>query len=722
MGFFIAAVPVNSGFYRPALMDRGNFPLCISAVSYCHTERTYYHMHTVFEPKPSAAKDPRLSEITGYDQILAQLSALAVSDHAKQAAQRLQPILKESALSRQLADTAQAKEMVEIFGAPPLPAMGKTEEFLTRADAGELLSAEDIEAVGTFLASVGRMERYLARGCDRQISLAFYRENLNPLADVCEEILRCIRNGRVEDTASAALRDARRKCLLLEEKMREKADAVLRSHKSCMAENFTVTRSGRLCVPVRRDCKSKVPGHLVDKSSTGSTLFIEPAAVAGLREEYELCRLEVENEERIILYTLLSMIAAQKEAFLQNIRTLEKLDFAFAKGKLAIDMDAVSPTINTGGYLCLEKARHPALPREQAVPLDFSLGKGKKGMIITGPNTGGKTVTIKTVGLFVQMACSGLFVPCQKADICMCSQVLADVGDGQNITDNLSTFSAHITNIIDILNRVNGDSLVLLDEPGSGTDPAEGMGLAIAICEKLLGSGCLFLVTTHYPEVKTYAEQTAGIQNARMAFDRDNLRPLYRLEMGESGESCALYIAERLGMPKDVLLTAASAAYGKHSGNAIVHKPVRQPAPEKQHTGSSATHTAPSVTRTSPSVTHTGPSATHTGPSIERKKQVCNPSDRIYPYQRGDSVNVQPENVIGIVVNPPDKKGNVLVQIRKQKQLISHKRLRLVVAAAELYPKDYDFSIVFDSVETRKARHQMTRKYEENQQIEVEDY
>lgn len=634
-------------------------------------------------------------EIIGYNHILNQLSELAVTAAAKAAALSLKPCLQETKLRKQLSDTAQAKEMIEIFSAPPMPAMERVEEFIARADTGELLSAEEIEAVGSFLTSVSRMINYLEKGCERQISLAFYRENLHSPKELREEILRCIRNGRVDDAASAALRDIRRRCIVLEEKIREKAESIMRSQKSCMAESFTVYRSGRLCLPVKKDCRGKIPGQVVDKSSTGATLFIEPASVAACREEYEQCRLEEENEERIILYTLLAMIAEQKETLLQNIRTLEKLDFAFAKGKLAIDMAASEPSVNTEGYITLKEARHPSLPKETAVPLNFSLGRKNRGMIITGPNTGGKTVSIKTVGLLNLMANSGLFVPCRKADICMCNQVLADIGDGQNITDNLSTFSAHITNVIDILKRVTGESLVILDELGSGTDPAEGMGIAIAVLEKLRESGCLFLVTTHYPEVKTYAETTPGIVNARMAFDRDNLKPLYRLEMGESGESCALYIAKRLGMPDDMLFTAAHATY-KDNGETVIKQLRLSPSSRGLQRCSA--------------------------PSIEKKKQQSNPHDRIFDYHRGDSVTVQPEGTIGIVVNPADRQGNVLVQIKKEKKLISHKRLSLKVAAKELYPEDYDFSIIFDTVEARKARHQMSKRHLEGVMIETEEY
>lgn len=635
-------------------------------------------------------------ETTGYTQILKRLSGLAVTKAAAKKALELKPERNEIRLRRHLSDTAQAREMLEIFGTPPLPAMERTEETVGRADAGELLSASEIEEVGSFLTSVGRMIRYLDRGCERQISLAFYRENLDDMPGLREEILRCIRNGKVDDAASPALRDARRRSLLLEEKIREKAESILRSQKNCMSEGFTAMRSGCLCLPVKKECRSRVPGKLVDQSSTGATLFIEPAAVAALQQDLELARLDEENEERIVLYTLLSEIADRKDSLLSDIRALEKLDFVFAKGKLALDMEAVEPAINTEGYLSLKEARHPALPKEEAVPLTLSMGKRERGIVITGPNTGGKTVAVKTAGLFVLLAGSGLFVPCREADICMCDQVLSDIGDGQNIADNLSTFSAHIKNIIHILNRISPDSLVILDEPGSGTDPAEGMGIAVAILEQLKRSGCLFLATTHYPEVKTWSERTDGVTNARMAFDRELLKPLYRLEIGESGESCALYIAKRLGMPEDLLKSAAAATYGEHSG----------PVLQKLFSDGSE-----------PAASRPGPRAS----LLERKNPRPAAGSKACALQRGDSVAVWPEGVTGIVVLPADKKGDVLVRIRKEKKMVNHKRLTLRVPAAELYPEDYDFSILFDTVENRKARHRMSKGHQEGLVIRPED-
>ena len=328
------------------------------------------------------------------------------------------------------------------------------------------------------------------------------------------------------------------------------------------------------------------------------------------------------------------------------------------------------------------------------MPLEFELGTEGRGIVITGPNTGGKTVAIKTVGLFALMAQCGLHVPCGKADLCMNSQVLCDIGDGQNITENLSTFSAHITNVMKILHAAGPESLVILDELGSGTDPGEGMGIAIAILEELRNSGCLFLATTHYPEVKTYAKETEGITNARMAFDKETLKPLYRLEIGEAGESCALSIAKRLGMPDSMIRKARRYAYGEEEGLLA------------EGTDSLKEKTV---------VKKTG------GPVIEKQKKTAgNKNIMEQKFVIGDSVLVYPDEKKGIVCRPVNEKGLLQVQMPDKKIWINQKRVKLLVAAGELYPEDYDFSIIFDTVENRKARHKMEKGYQKDLEIRMD--
>lgn len=628
-------------------------------------------------------------DLLGYQEILRQLEGHAATAQAKEQCRCLLPYLSETELRRHMRETTQAREMLKFAGMPPLPLMERVAEYLDKAVVGELLLPEQIAQVGNFLVAVRRLKSYLEKGIEKQIGIAFYGENLVLMEELCSEIERCIRIDAIDDYASACLRDTRRQIQLLEEKIREKAERTLKANQAYLNDSFVVKRNGRLCIPVKAEYKNRVSGTLVDKSSTGSTVFIEPRAVAELQEEYELFKIEEDTEERRILYSLMEQIAEAEDGLKEDIRIVVRLDFVFAKGKLSQEMDAVEPKINLDRRICLKEARHPMLDRESVVPLNFTIGDAcempVRGVVITGPNTGGKTVALKTVALLSAMACSGLHVPCKEADITMNSQILCDIGDGQDIESNLSTFSAHIRTVLEILKRVDKESLVVMDELGSGTDPAEGMGIAIAILEELRKSGALFLVTTHYPEVKEYAGRYGEVVNARMGFDRESLRPLYRLELGKAGESCALYIAKRLGLPAGMLAAAAKEAYGTPS-----EKMVREL--ELGKAGETIKKLPVPGIR----------------PKAERKAV-----EHGYAFNRGDSVIVLPDNKIGIVVKAADDHGEVLVQVQKEKMLISHKRLRLKVAATELYPEDYDFSIIFDTVENRKARHKMGKRHQD---------
>lgn len=334
------------------------------------------------------------------------------------------------------------------------------------------------------------------------------------------------------------------------------------------------------------------------------------------------------------------------------------------------------------------------------MPLNFEMGNGINGVIITGPNTGGKTVAIKTVALNCLMAQCGLHVSCEKAEICLNNQILCDIGDGQNLSENLSTFSAHITNVLDILRKANEESLVIMDELGSGTDPTEGMGIAIAILEELKKSGALYLVTTHYPEVKSYAEREESVVNARMTFDKESLKPLYRMVIGEAGESCALYIAKKLGMPGGMLKRAAQAAYGTENTVA-------------KNTGEAFEDNFPKDIPEELIKEKTN--------HISRQKSSGSVNELTDKFQIGDSVMIYPDKKLGIVCEKVNEKGVLRVQLPNKKIYINHKRVKLHVKAQELYPEDYDFSIIFETVENRKARHQMERKYVEDLEIRYEE-
>lgn len=618
-----------------------------------------------------------------FDKIKERWMSLAVTDHAKEMIAKVSCYLEESELRKQLKDTTNSKILLEKLGAPPLQNVAEAKEILTIAEKGDCLTPYQLERVEKVLVAVMRLKDYLAKGKQYENPLAYYEENLDDAKALREEISRQIRNGIVDDYASKELRQLRADMLRCEEQMKQKAEQILRANKECMADNYCTARNGRICVPVKKEYKFKISGSVIDKSATGSTFFIEPVSVAKYYEELQLLQISEENEVYRILYTLTAMVAESIPLMNENIRLMEKLDFIFSKGKLSIDLDAAAPVINTERRIILKDARHPLMDRALNIPLQFEIGSQARGIIITGPNTGGKTVAIKTVMLSCIMAQCGLHVACKEADICMNSSYLCDIGDGQDITENLSTFSAHIKNVLEVLREVHRDSLVIMDEMGSGTDPTEGMGIAIAILEELRKSGCLFLVTTHYPEVKDYADKTEGIINARMTFDKETLKPTYQMVIGEAGESCAFYIADRLGMPNEMLKNAVRAAYGEAAVKDY------QFCKEENTLQKEAGHKLVKVKKTIPRT------------KLDTK------------YHLGDSVMVFPDKKIGIVCEPVNEKGVLRVQLQDKKIWINHKRVKLHVAAAQLYPADYDFSILFETVENRKIKHDMARKYTE---------
>lgn len=619
-----------------------------------------------------------------FDKIKEIWRTLAVTDKAKETIDEVRCYLSESELKKQLRDTTNSRILIEKLGTPPLQNVAEAKEILIIAEKGDCLTPYQLERVEKVLVAVRRLKDYLNRGKMYDNPLAYYEENFDAAKSLQEEISRQIRNGAVDDYASKELRQIRGDIIRCEEQMKQKAEQVMRANKECMADSYCTKRNGRICVPVKKEYKFKIAGSVIDKSATGNTFFMEPASVAKYYEELQLLRVSEENEVYRILYTLTAMVAESIPAMNENIRMIEKLDFIFSKGKLSVDLDAAEPSINTERRIVLKDARHPLMDKSVNIPLQFTIGEQARGIIITGPNTGGKTVAIKTVMLSCIMAQCGLHVTCKEADICMNSGYLCDIGDGQDIAENLSTFSAHIKNVLEILQEVNSDSLVIMDEMGSGTDPAEGMGIAVAILEELRKSGCLFLVTTHYPEVKEYADKTQDVINARMTFDKETLRPTYQMVIGEAGESCAFYIADRLGMPNEMLRTAIKAAYGDMAVNDY-HFQKEETAIQKQ--------------------------GTH---KISKVKKTVSPKDLSTMYRLGDSVIVYPDKKIGIVCEPVNEKGVLRVLVKDKKIWINHKRVKLHIAAKKLYPADYDFSIIFETVANRKLKHDMERKYVED--------
>ncbi len=631
-----------------------------------------------------------------FDKIKEMLCRFASTSGARERLRTLSPALNEKECRARMKQTSEARALMDVLGSPPTSSMESLDKILPLLKAGAMLGPEQFLGISQFLATLRRMKAYLKRGEYLQSDLAFYGRALCELKELEEEIERCIRGDTVDSNASPALRDVRRKMEQSAAQVKNKLLSLLQSNRAFFSDSFVATRGGRLTLPVKREHRAQVPGTVVDMSATGSTVFIEPASVTKLQEELSDLKIREENEVRRILYQLTALAESHLTSLEMNRDTFETLDFAFAKGALSAQMEALEPDITTDRLMRIENGRHPLIEKDKCVPLTITLGGDISGIVITGPNTGGKTVALKTAGLLSLMAQSGLHVPAEKGTaLCMFASVLCDIGDGQSITENLSTFSAHMTNILAILQETGRESLVLLDELGSGTDPMEGMGIAIAILDVLREKKCLFMATTHYPEVKEYAYRAPGLTNARMAFDRESLTPLYRLEMGEAGESCALYIVKRLGFPEAMIQRAREAAYFRQEAHQVVS--ILPPKSNISH----SPNTVPAK-------------------RIEKDLPPKPVSAHAAQFQMGDSVFVYPGREIGLVYDPVDEKGLVGVQVKGIKRRIPHKRLKRHVAAENMYPEGYDFSIVFDSVQNRKARHKMDKGHRPDLQIQYE--
>jgi len=618
----------------------------------------------------------------GLDTILEQAAQYAASQEAYNRIIAMEPSLNEAECKRRMDETTAARSVLDACGSPPLAVMKDLEETLTLCQIGAQCTPEQLNGIALFCTSCKRMRAYCARAEAQNRELSLLGQSFMPLEDVQQEIDRCVDTEKVLDEASPRLRDLRRKMDYTENKIREKLNQILQSRKQYLADGYITRRNGRYVLPVQRRYQNQFGGVVVDASASGSTLFMEPGAIGDLQAELAALTVEEDAETRRILYTLAAMVTTKENPIRRNMETMLVLDVLFARAKLSASMKARGVEISTRRDIQLIQARHPLLAPELCVPLDFAMDENISGVIITGPNTGGKTVAVKTVGLLTAMAQCGLHIPCAEGSrIAMQDAIWCDIGDSQNISQNLSTFSGHITNVIRILDGASSDSLVLLDELGSGTDPAEGMGIAIAVLEELRRRGCMYLVTTHYPQVKIYAEKTERVRSARMAFDPLTLAPQYRLEMDRSGESCALLIAARLGLAPSLIARAKQEVYGEHDDH-------KQPC--------TALPVPPSrLVRYQP------------------PKENRNPSGK---FTMGDSVQLLPGLETGIVYRPADDAGNVIVQVRDQKRAVNHTRLRLQVPASELYPPDYDFSVVFDTVANRKAAHILSKRYDDRAQ------
>ncbi len=493
-----------------------------------------------------------------YEKILSMLASSCSVEAGKEKILTLRPDSDPDRVSFLQKETAIAKRVLAVKGSPALSAHPLLPGVIDRAEKGAVLNPSELLRVGALLRSVSHARQYgeNLQGEDRLLGEIFSR--LRPNRGLEEEIGRCILSeDTLSDEASPALFSIRRKMASCAAKIREALQHYISgAYGNFLQENIITFRNSRYVIPVKSEYKNEIRGLIHDTSSSGATVFIEPMSVVEYNNQIKVLEGEEKDEIERILSALSQSVSAFSDALRLDFYDIVEISVIFARAELAVKMDAVEPSISRNGELELCLARHPLLDRKIAVPISLSLGKGFDTLVITGPNTGGKTVTLKTVGLLSMMAQTGLQIPAQSAVFPVYPDILADIGDEQSIEQSLSTFSAHIRNIISMLSQAPRKALMLFDELGSGTDPVEGAALAEAILETVRERGIFCVATTHYAELKTYALETEGVENASCEFDLATLKPTYRLIIGTPGRSNAFLISARLGLSQEIIQKA----------------------------------------------------------------------------------------------------------------------------------------------------------------------
>lgn len=507
----------------------------------------------------------RTLRVLEYYKIIEQLTGFATCPAGKRLCEKLKPATDRMEIERNQEKTADALARVYQHGSISFSGVYPIGEAMKRVSVGAALSIPELLDVAKLLKVAERARQYGEQAQDkdnsgvdvRKDSLTSYFESLMPLEHLAREINRCILSeDEIADDASATLKDIRRNMKITNTRVHEVLNGIVskQANQSMLQDALVTMRNGRYCIPVKSEYKGQFPGMVHDQSATGSTFFIEPMAVVELNNELKELAAKETMEIEKILENLSEQVAFSKESIEADVDILTELDFIFAKAAFAKSYDGTQPEFNDEGIVEIKQGRHPLLDKHSVVPVDIRLGEEFSMLIITGPNTGGKTVSLKTLGLFTLMGQAGLHIPAfQGSKLSVFRDVFADIGDEQSIEQSLSTFSSHMSNIVYIMKHAGKDTLVLFDELGGGTDPVEGSALAIAILNELHGKDIRCMATTHYSELKTFAMTTEGIENACCEFDLDTLSPTYHLLIGIPGKSNAFAIAKKLGLADDVI-------------------------------------------------------------------------------------------------------------------------------------------------------------------------
>ncbi len=606
-----------------------------------------------------------------YNELKAIVKDYCVSSLGKKLIDNLMPSGNKATVENRLVETSEARALIDYSGTIPLQGITHIENIIEKVQKDIILDAELLTYVASFLRGCRKIKSYMKDKTFYAPTLCSYSLGIEELKVLEDEIEETIRNNRVDDSASGTLKKIRRHIALTEGKIEERLDKFLKSsqNKMYIQEFFISKRQGRLTVPIKAAYKNQVLGTVVEASSKGSTVFIEPSAVSKYTQELLVLKSEEAIEEYKVLSYLTGFILENVEQIKRNIEVMGQYDMIFAKAKYSKAIDGIMPKVNDCGKISIIGGRHPLL-KGNVTPLDFKIGEGFRGLIITGPNAGGKTIVLKTVGLLTLAMQSGFQVPAlEGTELSVFDKVFVDIGDDQSLENALSTFSSHVKNLASIINQTNHSTLLLFDEIGSGTEPSEGAALAIAILEEVYQKGAITLATTHYGEIKNFSASHPDFENAAMKFNSETLEPLYKLIIGKSGESNALWISKKMGIQENVLKRAR--AYMSHKNYDLEY--VNQS-------------------------------------KIRMPREVYNkPIEGDQIFSTGDKVFLTQYNDYGIIYTPKDKYNNLVVFYDEKFIEVNEKQLKLEIKAKELYPEDYDLNTLFISYAERKLEKDISR-------------
>ncbi|GAB6108499.1 endonuclease MutS2 [Fusibacter bizertensis] len=646
-------------------------------------------------------------KLLDFDEIKRELIEYAISEEVKDNMANLEIHKDYYLITRHLRETTEARAILDVAGTVPLHSLSGIKQIIEKLNRHEILRITEISSLSLFIKDTSKMRSFMLERVENTSSVSNYALGIDLLTAVYDELTRCVNTDQIDDNASSLLSKLRKRIDITEHKVKLKLQDYLIGSKfqGMLTDPIISQRDGRFVIPVKSEHKRNIEGLVLDRSRSGGTVFVEPAAVKKLSDELAQLRIDEENEVYRILSELTNLLASHKIQLYRNYEVMVTYDFLFAKARLSRKYQASPAEVSQNGRLKIVEGRHPLLGA-QAVPLNLELDHKNRNLVITGPNTGGKTVAMKTVGLFCLMNQAGLHVPCGKETaLPIFDKILCDIGDGQNVQQNLSTFSAHITNIIKIMAQADNRSLVILDEIGAGTDPSEGMGIGIAVLERLNKKGAYILTSTHYNEIKAFADRHPDFKNGSMAFDLKTISPLYKLNVGKSGESNALHIALRIGMPEDLISRAHEIAYKEQHDysdfNASYERALTASEAEVEELLSESAEAS--------EVVSANVSGHVSEKSSKNKVESQFAPRKISPYKEGDAVYITTMNKNGIVYERENAKGDVGVIVLGKRIKVNYKRLKPFIDSSELYPEAYDLDIVFESKENRKKNKLITK-------------